>query len=82
MVKDVYELVLIAPIRRAKNAREVRARARAARVKLARHEKISHLALGLAVDVYDRIAAAEKEEIAKLAEERGWRKAAHPALKG
>lgn len=79
--KDVYEMVLIAPIRRAKNVKEVRARERAARVKLERHHKAGGISFGDGLTVLDRIAAAAGEEIAKLSEERAHRKTANPTLR-
>lgn len=65
-VKDVYEMLLIAPIRRATNMKQVRARARASRLKLQRTEKACNMSIGDACNVLDRITDAEKLMAAKI----------------
>lgn len=72
-VNDVYEMILIAPIRRGKNLKQVRARARNSRLKLQRHEKATQMSVGDAVDVFDRILAAEQEMVAKFIQAEQWR---------
>lgn len=64
--KDVYELVLIAPIKRATNLKMVRARARAAREKFERHYKINGGAFAVAASVFARITKAEDDAARKL----------------
>lgn len=68
MDKDIYEIVLIAPILHSTTIKQVRARARAARMKFARHEKVCRVKIGDAVDVYDRIMWAEKRALGMIAE--------------
>lgn len=65
---DVYEIMLIAPILRAVNMKQVRARARASRQKLARHEKATGMSVGDASRVYDRIMDAEKSQASRVIE--------------
>jgi len=58
---DAFELMLIRPILRATSLKQVRARSRAARAKLARYEKATRMSVGDAVTVYDRIKTAERQ---------------------
>lgn len=65
-MKDVYEMVLIAPIIRSKTMGQVRSRARSSRVKFARTEKATRMNVGDASRVYDRILAAEAAMAARI----------------
>ena len=61
MTPKDYDLVLLQPIREAKTMRKVRARARAARMKLHRHELATGMYIGDAVDWYDRVTETEQD---------------------